>query len=149
MRARRKCVIKKAVFFMATIEERLTAIEHDHAELKQKMELQTIAIGALVNKTALEKLNEKNDNIFNALMAHDQFTNQQLAELREKLEVEVEGKIAGLQTEMRQGFQAVNSRLTELDQGFHAVNNRLEAHDARFDRLENMLAQVLRRLPEK
>lgn len=120
---------------MATIEERLTAIEHDHAELKQKMELQTIAIGALVNKTALEKLNEKNDNIFNALMAHDQFTNQQLAELREKLEVEVEGKIAGMQTEMRQGFQAVNSRL--------------EAHEARFDRLENMLAQILRRLPEK
>lgn len=37
---------------MTTIEERLAAIEHEYAELKQKFELQTMAIGALVNPAA-------------------------------------------------------------------------------------------------
>lgn len=127
---------------MATFEERLTAIEHDNAELKQKFELQTIAIGALVNKTTLERLNEKNDTIFNALIAHDQFANQQLAELREKLEVDIEGKIVGMQTEMRQGFSAVDTRLDGMDA-------RLDGIDTRLDRLESLLTQVLSRLPEQ
>src|SRR5690348_13830695 len=102
---------------MATVEERLTAIEREHAglkhdneELKKNIELQTIAIGALVNKAALESINEKNDRIFNALMAHDQFINGQLAELRERLEVEVGGKIVGMQTEMRQRFEQQDAR---------------------------------------
>lgn len=121
---------------MATFEERLTAVEHDNSELKQKVELQTIAIGALVNKTTLEKLNERNDAIFNALMAHDQFTNQQLAEIREKLEVDIEGKIVGMQTEMRQKFTEQDGRIvgmqTGMRQGFEAVN-------ARFDQIMQLL----------
>ena len=44
---------------MATIEERLARIEQEHAALKEKIELQTIAIGALVTKATLERLNEK------------------------------------------------------------------------------------------
>jgi hypothetical protein len=106
---------------MATFEERLTAIEqghtelrHDNAELKQKIELQTIAIGGLVNKAMLERINETNDKIFQRLIAHDEFTNQQLSELREKVEVQVEGKIVGMQTEMRQGFDAVNARFDQI-----------------------------------
>ena len=43
---------------MATIEERLARVEHEHAALKEKIELQTIAIGALVTKGRLERLNE-------------------------------------------------------------------------------------------
>lgn len=62
-------VCEKGTPVMATIKERLAAVEHDHAELKQKVELQTIAIGALVSKPMLERLNKKNDAIFNALMA--------------------------------------------------------------------------------
>lgn len=127
---------------MTTFEERLTAIEqehaefkHENAELKQKMELQTIAIGGLVNKTILERINEKNDRTLKALEDHDKFTNMQLAELRETLEVQVEGKIAGMQTEMRQGFASVDQRLND--------------HTTRFDRVETLLAQILTRLPEK
>ena len=103
---------------MATFEERLTAIErehvelkHDNAELKEKIELQTIAIGGLVNMALLERINEKNDKIFQALIAHDEFTNRQLSELRERIEVQVEGKIAGLQIEMHQSFEALEQRM--------------------------------------
>ena len=140
---------------MATFEERLMAIEHEHAELKHNntelkktVELQTIAIGALVNKATLERLNEKNDNIFNALMAHDQFTNQQLAELREKMEVEVEGKIVGMQTEMRQGFATVNARFDTMatKDDLNTMNTRFEARfeamDTRFDQMMHLLSAL-------
>jgi hypothetical protein len=124
---------------MATIEERMQTLEQEHktleqehAELKKTIELQTIAIGALVNKATLEKLNEKHDNIFKALENHDSLTNMQLAELREKVEVDIEGKIVGMQTEMRQRF-------TEQD-------NKM---DTRFSQIDSVLAQILARLPEK
>ena len=106
---------------MATIEERLTAIEQEHAELKEKVELQTMAIGGLVNKAMLERINEKNDKIFQALIAHDEFTNQQISELRERVEVQVEGKIAGMQIEMRQSFNTVNARFDVMDARFDQV----------------------------
>ncbi len=69
---------------MPTIEERLQTIEQEHAQLKKTIELQTIAIRALVNKSTLERLNERYDKFFEALIAHDELTNQQLAELREQ-----------------------------------------------------------------
>ncbi len=105
---------------MATIEERLARIEHEHAALKEKIELQTIAIGALVTKATLERLNEKNDKIIDALMAHDRFTNAQLAELRNQ-HIEEDGKIVGLQTEMRQSFDAVNARFDAQDKKFDQI----------------------------
>ncbi len=46
---------------MPTIEERLQTLEQEHSALKKTIELQTIAIGALVNKATLEKLNEKSE----------------------------------------------------------------------------------------
>jgi hypothetical protein len=94
---------------MPTIEERLQALEQEHAELKKTIELQTIAIGALVTKTTLERLNEKYDKIFNALIAHDQLTNEQLAEMRTQ-HIEIDGKIVGLQTEMRQRFSEQDNK---------------------------------------
>ena len=118
---------------MATIEERLAAIEQEHAELKQKIDLQTLAIGGLVNKAMLERINEKNDKIFQALIAHDEFTNRQLSEFRERVEVQVEGKIAGMQTEMRQGFDAVNTRFDAVNTRFDAVNTRFDAVNARLE----------------
>lgn len=118
---------------MATLEERLTVIEHEHAglkhdneELKQKIELHTIALGGLVNKATLESINEKNDKIFQALMAHDEFTNRQLAELRERLEVQVEGKIAGLQTEMRQGFDVQGKQIETLSKQTETLSKQME-----------------------
>ena len=124
---------------MATFEERLTAIEREHVELKhdnaalnEKIELQTIAIGGLVNKALLERINEKNDKIFQALIAHDEFTNRQLSELRERIEVQVEGKIAGLQIEMHQSFEEVNSRFEAVDGRFEALEQRM---NSRFDQI--------------
>jgi hypothetical protein len=129
---------------MATIEERLAAIEQEHAELKQKIDLQTLAIGGLVNKAMLERINEKDDKIFQALIAHDEFTNRQLSEFRERVEVQVEGKIAGMQTEMRQGFDAVNARLETMatKDDLSTMNTRFEAMDARFDQIMLALAAL-------
>ncbi len=118
---------------MPTIEERLQAIEQEHTQLKKTTELQTIAIGALVNKSTLEQLNEKYDKIFEALMAHDRFTNEQLAELRGQ-QTEEDGKIVGLQTEMRQRF-------TEQDNKFAEQDSKLAEHTT-------LLKQILARLPE-
>lgn len=145
---------------MATFEERLAAIElehaelkHDNAELKQKIELQTIAIGALVNNAALERLNERHDKLFESLIAHDNFTNQQLAELREQ-QSELDGKIVGVQTEMRQSFETmatkkdldvVNIRLDAMDKRFYAVDKRFYAVDKRFDTMDERFDAVDKR----
>jgi endonuclease III len=112
---------------MPNLEERVQTLEQEHTELKKTIELQTIAIGALVNKATLEKLNEKYDKLFETLITHDRFTNEQLAELRTQ-QIEEDGKIVGLRTEMRQRFTD---------------------HTTRFDRIETALAQILERLPEK
>ncbi len=122
---------------MPTIEERLQAIELEHTQLKKTTELQTIAIGALVNKAALEQLNEKYDRIFEALMAHDRFTNEQLAELREQ-QIEEDGKIVGLQTEVRQRFTEQDSKIVGLQT---EVRQRFAEHTT-------LLQQILTRLSE-
>jgi hypothetical protein len=126
---------------MPTVEERLQALEQEHAELKKTIELQTIAIGALVNKATLEKLNEKYDRLFETLIAHDRFTNEQLAELR-KQQIEEDGKIVGLQTEMRQRFNTVETFFNEQDSKITG----LQATQAEHTKLLN---QILARLPEK
>ena len=87
---------------MPTIEERLQALEREHerletleqehTQLKKTIELQTIAIGALVNKATLEKLNEKYDKMFDTLMAHDRLTNERLGDIQNQL-IEQDGKI--------------------------------------------------------
>jgi hypothetical protein len=111
---------------MPTIEERLRTIEQEHTELKKTIELQTIAIGALVNKATLEKLNEKYDKIFDTLIAHDRLTNERLGDIQNQL-TEQDGKIVGLQTEMRQRFNEQDNKFAE--------------HTA-------LLTQILERLPK-
>jgi DNA repair exonuclease SbcCD ATPase subunit len=118
---------------MSTIEERLQTLEQEHTQLKKTIELQTIAIGALVNKATLEKLNEKYDKMFDTLMAHDRLTNERLGDIQTQL-IEQDGKIVGLQTEMRQRFNEADQRFNKLDQ--------------RFATIETILAQILARLPE-
>ena len=130
---------------MTTIEERVAHLEgeqdklrNDSADLKKTLELQTIAIGALVNKTALERLNEKYNKLFDSLISHDRFTNEQLAELRSQ-QTELDGKVVGLQVEMHQRFGSVDAHLDHMDTRFDNV-------DARFDRLEGLIAQIFERL---
>lgn len=109
---------------MPNIEERLQALEDEHVTIKKTLELQTIAIGALVNKATLEKLNEKYDKIFDVLMAHDRFTNEQLAELRNQ-QTELDGKIVGLQTETHLRFTEVNQRFNHLETILNKILERL------------------------
>jgi hypothetical protein len=99
---------------MASIEKRVQTLEQEHTEFKKTIELHTAAISALVNKTTLEMLNEKYDKIFEALIAHDRLTNEQLAELRTQ-QIEEDGKIVGLQTETRQRFAEQDGKITALD----------------------------------
>jgi chromosome segregation ATPase len=124
---------------MPSIEERLQALEQEHTELKKTIELQTIAIGALVNKAALEKLNEKYDKIFNALMAHDSFTNQQLAELRGQ-QIQEDGKIVGLQTEMRQRFNEQDNKFAGLDSRVAGLDSKVAGLDSRVAGLDSKVA---------
>lgn len=132
---------------MPNIEERVQALEQEHAQLKKTIELQTIAIGALVNKATLEKLNEKYDRIFEALMAHDRLTNERLGDIQTQL-IEQDGKIVGLQTEMRQRFNEQDSKIAGLQttQAEHTTHlNRLET---KFDEQTRLLTQILERLPK-
>jgi chromosome segregation ATPase len=125
---------------MPSIEERLQALEQEHTQLKKTIELQTIAIGALVNKAALERLNEKYDKIFDALTNHDRFTNEQLAELRTQ-QIETDGKIAGLQTEMRQRFNEQDSKIATLQ-------TTQTEHTAILEQHTTLLTEILARLPK-
>ncbi len=109
---------------MATFEERIARVEQENAELKRAVELLNIALGALVNKVALEKVNEQNGKIFDTLTRHDQFTNQQLAELRGQL-TEQDGKIVGLQTEMRQRFGEVKQDVGSIYARFNDLEKLL------------------------
>jgi phage shock protein A len=118
---------------MPTIEERLQilerehqTLEQEHAELKKTIELQTIAIGALVNKAALERLNEKYDKMFDTLIAHDRLTNERLGDIQSQV-IDLDGKIVGLQTEVRQRFYETDQHFAE-----HTM----------------LLQQILARLPE-
>lgn len=137
---------------MPTIEERLQAIEQEHTALKKTIELQTIAIGALVNKAALEKLNEKYDKLFEILISHDRFTNEQLAELRNQY-TELDGKIVGLQTEMRQRFTEQDNNAaglrTETRQRFAQIEATQKEHTTALAEQKNLLTEILARLPEK
>jgi chromosome segregation ATPase len=99
---------------VARVEHEIARVDHENAELKRAVEVQNIALGALVNKATLEKINEQNDKIFDTLMSHDQFTNHQLAELRGQL-TEQDGKIVGMQTEMRQRFAEQDGKITAVD----------------------------------
>lgn len=98
---------------MATIEERLTALEQENDALKKTVELQMIALRALVTKDAFEAMRETNNNIFDVLMSHDQLTNERLGDLQTQV-VGLDGKIVGLQTEARQRFDQQGKLLLQI-----------------------------------
>jgi hypothetical protein len=140
---------------MATIEERVQALEQEIVARKKAEELLTIAVRALVSKEAFEKLQdtveklqdtveasqEQNGKLFDVINTQNAFTNQQLAELREKVEVQVEGKIVGMQTEMRQRFAEQDGKITALDGKITGVRATQTEQTA-------LLQQILARLPE-
>src|SRR5215472_4279443 len=133
---------------MATIEERVQALEQEQAELKKAMELQTVAIGALVSKTTLEKLIEQYDKLFDTLIAHDRLTNERLGHLQTQV-IALDGKMTGLQVETRQGFTELDGNIgglqTEMRQRFEQQDT---AMNARFDQM-TLLLNALGSQPEQ
>ncbi len=132
---------------MATIEERVQALEQEIVARKKAEELLTIAVRALVSKEAFEKLQdtveklqdtieksqEQNGKLFDIINIHNAFINQQFAELREKVEVQVEGKIVGMQTEMRQRFAEQDGKITGLDGKITGVQTEMRQRFAEQD----------------
>ncbi len=116
---------------MASIEERLTALEQENAALKKSDELQMIALRALVTKDAFEALRETNNKIFDALMSHDHLTNERLGDLQTQV-IELDGKSVGLQTEMRQRFE-------QQDQHFADVRGELTIQGQKLDQVLRLL----------
>ena len=145
---------------MPTLEERVQALEQENAARKKAEELLTITVRALVSKEAFEKLQvtveklqetveksqEQNGKLFDVINTHNAFTTQQLAELREKVEVRIEGKIVGIQTEMRQRFAEQDSKITALDGKVVGLQTEMRQ---RFTGIETALTRILERLPEK
>lgn len=119
---------------MASIEERLTALEQENAALKKSDELQIIALRALVTKDAFEALRETNNKIFDALMSHDQLTNERLGDLQTQV-IELDGKSVGLQTEMRQRFE-------QQDQHFADVRGELTIQGQKLDQVLRLLNRL-------
>jgi DNA anti-recombination protein RmuC len=170
---------------MPSLEERVQALEKELAERKRSEEMLTIAVHALVSKEAFEKLQEtveefreQSGKLFNILINQNDLHNHRLEDLQNQitdLDNKLDGKIIGLQTETRQRFDAVNTRLeqqqTETRQRFDAVNTRLEQQQTetrqrfdainthletleqsinnRFEQQQTALTQILERLPEK
>src|SRR5258708_2164154 len=190
---------------MATIEERVQALEQEIVARKKAEELLTIAVRALVSKEAFEKLQEtveklqetveskeafeklqgaveklqetveksqeQNGKLFDVINTHNAFTNHQLAELREKVEVQVEGKIVGMQTEMRQRFAEQDGKITgvqtemrqrfaeqdgkitgvqtEMRQRFAEQDDKITSVQTTQTEQTTLLQQILARLPEK
>ncbi len=109
----------------------------------------------MATKSELAKVRDANIGILDILINHDKITNERLDRIQTQA-IELDGKIVGMQIEMRQGFGAVDTHLSTVDVRFDAVDTRFGAVDARFDvvdsrfdRLEALLAQVIERLPAK
>jgi len=124
---------------MATVEERLTALEQENVALKKSDELQTIALRALVTKDAFEALRDTNNKIFDVLMSHNQLTNERLGDLQTQV-IELDGKIVGLQTEMRQHFEQQDGKIVGLQTDMHQrFEQQQTVIDARFEQQDGKI----------
>lgn len=133
---------------MPTIEKRLQALEQENVERKKTEELFTLALRGCASKEALEKLQttveeslKKSDKLFEVLINHDRLANEQLAELR-KLYLIHDGKIVGLQTEMRQRFAEQDGKITKLDERVTRLDNKVTKLDERVTKLDERVTRL-------
>ena len=122
---------------MATIEERVQALEQEIAARKQAEEMLTIAVRALVSKEAFEKLQEtisasqeQNGKLFNVLINQGTLHNERMTNLQGQI-IDLDGNVQSLQTDVK-GLQ------TEMRE------TRGEITD-----LKSLAQQILARLPEE
>ena len=132
---------------MATLEERVQALEHEIATRKQAEEMLTIAVRALVSKEAFEKLQEtieesqeQNGRLFNVLINQGTLHNERMTNLQGQI-IDLDGNVKGLQTDVK---------------GLHFKDSTLklgsaEMRETRGDMtdLKSLAQQILVRLPEE
>ena len=129
---------------MATIEERVQALEQEIAARKQAEEMLTIAVRALVSKEAFEKLQEtieqsqeQNGRLFNVLINQGTLHNERMTNLQGQI-IDLDGNVKRLQTDVK-GLQTdVKGLQTEMRE------TRGDMTD-----LKSIAQQILARLPEE
>jgi chromosome segregation ATPase len=136
---------------MATLEERVQALEQEIATRKHAEEMLTIAVRALVSKEAFEKLQEtveasqeQNGRLFNVLINQGALHNERMTNLQGQI-IDLDGNVKGLQTDVK-GLQADVKGLQTDVKGLQA-----EMRETRGDMtdLKSLAQQILARLPEE
>ena len=136
---------------MATIEERVQALEQEIAARKQAEEMLTIAVRALVSKEAFEKLQEtieqsqeQNGRLFNVLINQGTLHNERMTNLQGQI-IDLDGNMKRLQTDVK-GLQTDVKGLQTDVKGLQA-----EMRETRGDMtdLKSIAQQILARLPEE
>ena len=95
----------------------------------------------------LEEGSDGFDDVRRVLINQNTVTNKRLEEMQDQIIV-LDGKIAGLQTEMRQRFAEVDQRFTAIDQRFTEVDGKVVDLQTEMHQHTTMLQQILARLPE-
>lgn len=128
---------------MPTLEERVQALEQENIARKKAEELLTVAVHALVSKEAFEKLQEtveksqeQNSKLFDVLNTHNVITNERLADLQGQI-IELDGKVVGLQTEMRQRFAEQDGKIVGLQTEVRRLDSKVSQLDSRVSQLDN------------
>jgi hypothetical protein len=134
---------------MATLEERLDALEHENATQKKGEELLTVLARAFVSREALQTLQDtvarsqrRNEKLLNALndqnaLAHERLEDLQIHSLK------LEKKIGALQTEARQSLTTLQTeiRRQSSEQDGKIIGLQTETRQ-RFTALETMLTRT-------
>jgi chromosome segregation ATPase len=143
---------------MATIEERVQALEQEIAVRKQTEEMLTIAVRALVSKEAFEKLQEtleesqeQNGRLFNVLINQGTLHNERMTHLQGQI-IDLDGNVNKLQTDVK-GLQTDVKGLQTDVKGLQTDVKGLqtEMRETRGDMtdLKSIAQQILARLPEE
>ena len=136
---------------MATLEERVQALEQEIDARKQAEEMLTIAVRALVSKEAFEKLQEtieasqeQNGRLFNVLINQGTLHNERMTNLQGQI-IDLDGNVKGLQTDVK-GLQTDVKGLQTDVKGLQT-----EMRETRGDMtdLKSIAQQILARLPEE
>lgn len=133
---------------MATIEERVQALEQEISARKQAEEMLTIAVRALVSKEAFEKLQEtieesqeQNGKLFNVLINQGTLHNERMTNLQGQI-IDLDGSMKRLQAETRQQFTEVRADITGLKADVSGL--KTDVSD-----LKSIAQQILARLPKE
>src|SRR5215469_4722153 len=143
---------------MATLEERVQALEQEIAARKQAEEMLTIAVRALVSKEAFEKLQETieasqehNGRLFNVLINQGTLHNERMTNLQGQI-IDLDGNVNRLQTDVK-GLQTDVKGLQTDVKGLQTDVKGLqtEMRETRGDMtdVKSLAQQILARLPKE